>query len=240
MEPQVYSLAAKVEERHWWFEGRRAVLGSVIEAFAGKDRPLDILEVGCGNGGNLPLLSSYGRVHALEMDQAARQRADARGLARVEEGCLPGPLGFGEERFDLIAALDVLEHVDDDAGAVEAMRSRLKPRGLLLITVPAYAWLWSRHDLASRHRRRYSKDSLGALIRRVGLDVAYASYFNFLLFPAAVAQIKIGWILKGSAMNIPPEPVNKMLKALFSLESRLIPRVSFPYGLSIVLCARNR
>ena len=242
MDVEAYSLAAEVEDEHWWFRGRRAILRSVLDRYIpSASRSRTILEVGCGNGGNLPLLSAYGHVLAVEKDDAARARASSRGVAHVERGWLPDGLPYAEDRFDLIAAFDVLEHVDEDGEAVRALRSRLTLNGLLIVTVPAFGWLWSRHDEFSHHKRRYTRAGLSALLTACGFGITYSSYFNTFLFPAAVAHMKLGPLLRvtpAQAMRIPPPPVNRALTAIFSFESAFIPRWSFPYGVSVLLCAR--
>jgi SAM-dependent methyltransferase len=177
------------------------------------------------------------------MDETARSRASNRGIARVERGWLPDGLPFEDRRFDLIVALDVLEHIDDDRAALLALRHRLAPHGLLVVTVPAYGWLWGWRDEFSKHKRRYARPSLIAGLTEVGLDVTYSSYFNTLLFPVAVAYGKLEKFLFTSAyqaLSVPPAPVNRALAAIFELERLFIPRVAFPYGLSILVCARRR
>jgi SAM-dependent methyltransferase len=241
MNPDAYTLAAQSEEQHWWFAARRDVLRSVLDRFCPRGNDRGVLEAGCGNGGNLPLLADYGSLCAFEIHDEARRRASARGIARVEKGWLPDGVPFGDVRFDLVAALDVLEHVEDDASAVRALRNTLAPAGLLLLTVPAYTWLWSRHDELSHHRRRYSLPQLVSLVEKCGLRTAYASYFNSLLFPAGVAHIKLSGWLGGhplGALRVPAAPINGLLREVFRLERHLLPRVSLPFGISIVVCAR--
>lgn len=244
MDIEAYSLAAEVEDEHWWFRGRRAILRSILDRYVPPaSRPRTILEVGCGNGGNLLLLSAYGQVFAVEKDDAARTRASSRGVAHVEKGWLPDGLPYAEDRFDLIAAFDVLEHIDDDREAVRALRNRITPNGLLVVTVPAFGWLWSQHDDVSHHKRRYTRAGLLALLTECCFDITYSSYFNTLLFPIAVSHVALGKVLGGSpycALQMPPRPVNRLLEAVFSLERVLIPRASFPYGLSILLCAHPK
>lgn len=244
MQAEAYILMAQVENEHWWWRGRRAVLRSVLGRYApesGAGRT--VLEVGCGSGGNLPMLSLYGTLCAVELDDGARTQAVQRGLARVEKGWLPDGLPFDGERFDLIAALDVLEHIDDDRGSLRALRERLSPNGLLLLTVPAYMWLWSSQDEFSHHRRRYTRSQCVSLVRDSGLEVLYSSYFNTLLFPLAVARIALSNLFGGSgdaAVKKPPGLLNCALKGIFASEGAVLPRLSFPYGLSIVVCARAK
>jgi SAM-dependent methyltransferase len=238
MDADIYPAVAGIEDRHWWFRGRRAILARVLDRYA-PPPPRRILEVGCGNGGNLPLLAKYGELSAAEVDDGARERAAARGLARIAKGRLPHGLPFLDERFDLIAALDVLEHVDDDAAALRALQARLDPGGVLVATVPAYSWLWSRHDEATHHKRRYTLPSFVAKVRAAGFAPLHASYFNTLLFPLAVAHIKLVQPLApGAGLALPPAPVNRALAALFAAERWMVPRLALPFGLSILACAR--
>jgi SAM-dependent methyltransferase len=240
VESEVYAAAARVEEDHWWFRGRRAIVRSVLARYA-SGRDGKILEVGCGNGGNLSLLAGFGDVTAVEMDAQARARAAARGVARVTPGWLPDGLPFEAAQFDLVAALDVLEHVPDEPQALAALRRQLRPGALLLLTVPAYQWLWGAHDTASHHQRRYTRGRLVARLRAAGLQPVYASYFNTLLFPLAVAYIKgvrPRQPRPAASVDLPPAPLNRLLGWTLAAERAVIPRWRLPYGVSIVACAR--
>jgi SAM-dependent methyltransferase len=232
--PEAYAAAAQVEDRHWWFCARREILRAVLDRQLAPMAGRTLLEVGCGNGGNLPLLARYGQVSAVETSPEARQRAAARGLARVEAGALPDALPFADMRFDVVAALDVLEHVEEEQAALAALRARLKAGGLLLLTVPAFAWLWSGHDELSHHQRRYTRPALAEKVRAAGFRVAHATYFNTLLFPLAVAHIKLG--APQAALRIPGAGANALLKCVFSLERHLAPALRLPFGVSILLC----
>jgi SAM-dependent methyltransferase len=241
MQEQAYEIAARIETDHWWFSGRREILAALLDRYLPPSTvPRRILEVGCGNGGNLALLAAYGSVFAVEKDDGARERAALRRIGTVERGWLPDALPFAGDSFDVIAALDVLEHLEDDAAAVRALRDRLSERGMLIVTVPAFQWLWSEHDVLSQHVRRYTRQRFAMLLRHAGLNVLYCGYFNSLLFPFAVANIALGRLAPRDTrrgLQIPPRGINRALRWIFTIESRLVTRIQLPVGLSIVACA---
>src|SRR6185503_10626513 len=231
-------LAAQVEDEHWWFSARRSILRAVLDRYLPPVPGRTLLELGCGHGGHLPLLARYGKLCAVEMDDAARQRAAARGMAAVQPGALPDAIPFAGQQFDVVAALDVLEHVAEERAALVAMRVKLRRGGCLLLTVPAFNWLWSRHDEASNHRRRYSKGALVEQVREAGFEIAHATYFNTVLFPALAAYLKLSGPFSGDThqgLRIPPRPINALLRAIFSAERYLVPRLTLPFGVSILL-----
>jgi SAM-dependent methyltransferase len=241
MDPKLYPQMAALEDVHWWFVARRMILNQVIAKLALPNNA-EIFEAGCGTGGNLDLLSSHGRVYAMELDDVARNFASVRELATIQSGRLPNTIPFADRRFDLIVLLDVLEHLDDDAASLQALRSRLKPDGWLLITVPAYSFLWSQHDVVHHHKRRYVMRSLRRVVKRSGYDVRYASYFNTVLFPL-VAGIRLLQKLfgggKGDDLTMPSKLANRVLTALFASERHAIGRFSLPFGVSLLLLAQN-
>src|SRR5436190_3399732 len=155
MNPEAYLEMADTEARHWWFAGRRAILASLIQRFELR-ADARILEIGAGTGGNLPMLSSFGKVSALEMDDAARAIAIEKTGRRfdIRSGCCPANIPFMDERFDLICLFDVLEHIDDDSGTLAAIKTMMTAQARVLVTVSAYRWLWSTHDEFLHHKRR--------------------------------------------------------------------------------------
>ena len=241
MDAAYYAEYAAAEDAHWWFVARRRILDRVLD---GLDLPADaaILEAGCGTGGNLAMLARHGRLLAFEIDDGAREVADKRSVTDVAAGALPEPIPFGDECFDLIAMLDVLEHVADDRGALVNLRERLVPGGRLLVTVPAYMFLWSRHDEINHHQRRYTRSALARLMQETGYDVRHATYFNTLLFPLVFGVRTLNNLLgrdEGSDLAMPSPPVNKLLTQVFASERHLVPRATLPFGVSILLVAQR-
>ncbi|NDY92752.1 class I SAM-dependent methyltransferase [Ideonella livida] len=242
MENDVYHQFHAVEEHHWWFRGRRRVLLRVLQALLPPcpgPQPRTVLEVGCGTGGNLPLLATLGRVSAMELDAGARARAQARGLCEVRSGHLPDAVPF-HTTFDLVCALDVVEHVADDVAALRALADRLAPQGRLLVTVPAYGFLWSQHDVRNHHHRRYTRGQLLRAMAQAGLRVHYASYFNCWLFPAALASRGLQRLLRrplGDELALPHPAINRLLERVLASEGALLPRIRLPFGLSVVAVA---
>ncbi|HZU51408.1 MAG TPA: class I SAM-dependent methyltransferase [Sphingomicrobium sp.] len=241
MERAVFDRMAELDEHHWWFRARRRILEALIERVIRPPREARVLEVGCGTGHNLPMLAKFGSVEASELDPSARALAAKRLGARVLEAKLPDVSMFERNGYDLIALLDVLEHVPDDLGSLRAIHRRLKPGGALLLTVPANPWMWSAHDCAHHHFRRYTRRKLADLFLRSGLEVQLLSYFNSLLFaPIAAARI-VGKISgkDGADDNLPGARTNAILETIFGLEATLLGRVRFPFGVSLVAVVRR-
>lgn len=196
MERATYEIEAELERRHWWFRGRRRLLGRLL---ARLDPPLPagarVLDVGCGTGANAPVLSEGGRlaigVEASliplglagtgERGHAARVRGDASRLP------------FLDRAFDLVVALDVLEHIDDDLGAARELLRVLRPVGALVVFVPALMLLWGFQDEVSHHRRRYARSQLRDVITGAGCEVQRLTFFNTLLFPPILA---VRWAMR--------------------------------------------
>ncbi len=226
-----------MEDRHWWFEGRRVILRRLLEA-QGVSGP--VLEVGCGNGANLGMLEAFGQITAVEPDDGDRARAAARGIGDVLPGSLPDGLAV-DGPFGIVLALDVIEHVEDDLASVIAMRGLLGPGGHLVLTVPAYPWLWSNHDRVNGHFRRYTRRTLSTLLARADMRIERLSYFNsFLLAPIAAVRL-LGRLIgqDGAGTGLPPGSINMALLKLLGFEARLLGRSNLPVGVSLVAIARR-
>ena len=235
MERIVYDQMAELDERHWWYRARREVLAALIRRLAQPKAGAHILEIGCGTGHNLPMLSGFGKVDALELDEAARELAEKRLGRKIMRAPLPEIADVRDKHYDLIGAFDVIEHIDDDHAAVASIATKLKPGGKFIMTVPAHRWMWTAHDVANHHKRRYSKRSLKALIEGSPLHLDAIGYFNSLLFPVAVAE-RMASKLRGkntADLELPPAPLNTALERTFASERHLVGRVPLPPGLSL-------
>jgi SAM-dependent methyltransferase len=244
MDPSLYrEFAERHEARHWWFVGRRRIIASVLEDLLGARRNLRILDIGCGTGGMLPLLSPYGRVTGIDPAEAAirysKQRYDS--LAELVQVDFPREVPSGGS-YDLVTLFDVLEHLDDDAKALVAAASLLRPGGRLLITVPALRSLWSPHDVINQHRRRYLRHELKGRIEAAGFHLDRLSYFNSLLFPAVFGArlLRRRLARKGdrrSDFRIGNSWINSRLADLFGAERHLLKRCDLPLGVSLLAIA---
>lgn len=241
MEAEVYARMAELDSEHWWFAARRDILESVISRVVRPPAQARILEIGCGTGHNLEMLSQFGRVEATELNDSARELASRRLGRAVQSAALPDLSMFDDSSFDMVALLDVLEHIADDRQALQAIIGLLKPGGKLLVTVPGNPWMWSAHDVAHHHHRRYRKSQLRRLAEDAGFAVQLLSPFNTLLFPA-VAAARIAGKLTGRESaddSLPSKPVNAVLRSVFSLERSLVGRVPLPFGVSLVAVFRR-
>ncbi|HEY0623316.1 class I SAM-dependent methyltransferase [Sphingomonas sp.] len=242
MDRIVYDRMAEHDSTHWWYVARRDILADFIAREVSLPKGARILEIGCGTGHNLPMLGAFGEVDAIEIDPAAREIASKRLGKPVGSAPLPELSGVADGQYDMIAVLDVVEHIEDDVAALEAMAKRLKPGGTILITVPAHQWMWSAHDVVNHHKRRYSKATLIAALERAGLKWRKLGYFNSLLFPAAVAARLAGKLTgKDDSDDSPPaKPLNAIFEKVFGLERHLLGRVPLPPGLSLIVLAQPK
>ena len=241
MDRAVFDRMAELDQQHWWFTARRRILAEVIRRIVRPPTAARILELGCGTGHNLDMLGAFGTVEASELDDHARELAAKRLGRAIEAAALPDLSRFPADSYDMIALLDVLEHVVDDKGSLAAIFTRLKPGGALLLTVPANPWMWSAHDVAHHHHRRYRKTDLAALARAAGYEIDLLSPFNTMLFPL-IAGVRVLNKVRGhdSADDaLPAKPVNSVLDRLFGFEAGLIGRLPFPFGVSLVAVLRR-
>jgi SAM-dependent methyltransferase len=235
MDRSIYDAMAAQDSVHWWYVARRDVLHDLISREISLPANARILEIGCGTGHNLSMLAKFGTVEGSELDPASRAMAIERFGPVIGDARLPDLEGVEHGRYDMVALLDVLEHVEDDVAALKGIAKRLKPGGKILITVPQYQWMWSGHDVANHHFKRYSKKSFRAAVAASGLELQMLSSFNSLLFPLAAASRAAAKIRhrEGSDDSLPPPPINGLFRTIFGLERHLIGRVPLPPGVSL-------
>lgn len=239
MDRIVYDRMAAHDTTHWWYRARREILSDYLTRYGDLPQGARILEIGCGTGHNLPMLASFGEVDAIEIDETAAAKASERLGKAVGSAPLPELNGVAPGSYDLVAVLDVVEHVEDDVAALKAIASVLRPGGKILITVPAHQWMWSAHDVVNHHKRRYSKTTLISALEKAGLRWRKLRWFNSLLFPVAVAHRVLGKLTgkDDSDDSPPPAPLNAAFEAIFGLERHIVGRLPMPPGLSIIALA---
>jgi len=248
MDPAYVATHLEEEQRHWWFQGRLAVLRSVLRATLPPGR-LRIVEIGCGGGALLALSAEFGEVVGVEATEAFLDAARRRGLP-VLRGSLPDALPLDPDSFDGVFLFDVLEHIEDDRAALRAVRRILKPGGLLICTGPAYPWLWGPHDEVLGHRRRYTARTLRQVALDADLRPLRVTYFNTLLAPAIVLVRALRRRrYRPSDVGIPggrppahdlvrPAPVlNALFARIFAWEAGLLRWVDLPFGISVLMVA---
>jgi SAM-dependent methyltransferase len=232
----------RAEDRHWWYRGRRSVLDRVIDDLHLPARA-EILDAGCGSGRNMIEFARHGTVTGVELSEASVRIARERQAGEVIEGSvLEMPFELG--RFDLAASLDVIEHLDDDLAALRELRRVVKPGGTLLVTVPAYQWLWSGHDIVNHHYRRYTRRTLQRVGEQAGWKQMRTTYFNSLLLPAAILLRVLDRFNRKTTESsldlwVPPAPLNWLLERPLALEAAMIGRGGrIPAGLSLLAVFR--
>ena len=243
MQRGFYRQYAELEDRHWWFVGRRQILQHVLHTALGGATALRVLDFGCGTGGWLCCLDPYGTVSAVDADLDAVRFTQARGRDDVQQVAPGERLPFADGTFGLLSALDVLEHIEDDLEAVRELRRVARPGALLLVTVPAFAFLWGDQDEISQHFRRYTPRRLQALLEEGGFAVEHVSCFNSVLFPV-VAAVRTGRRLvrrpraDRTDFDIGPTWANAVLTRVLGSEAGVVSRRRVPLGVSVLALAR--
>ena len=251
MKHEEYERMYRFEDTYWWFVARRRLIASLLDAHYPRDGRLRLLDIGCGTGAMLDVLAPFGDVVGADFAPEALQFCRARGaeqgrtypLTRADVRRLP----FAGDSFDAVTAMDVIEHIDDDKAASAEIFRVLKPGGRLFVTVPAYQFLWSEHDEALHHHRRYTAPHLKDVFQRVGFSVPKVSYTVSSLLPPIAAYRLVSNLLPGRQKNgekkadlvqVSPR-VNAALESLCAWETRLVGRTNLPFGVTVVCVAEK-
>jgi SAM-dependent methyltransferase len=244
MEQHTYAIMDEVEGSHWWFVGRRAILESFLGPIAGKLKgngtALHILDVGCGTGANLEMLSQYGEAEGVDVSDDALEFCRRKGL-NVQKG-VAEQLPYADGTFDLTTALDVVEHLDDDIAGLKEMFRVTKKGGYSLIFVPACMWLWGVQDDISNHRIRYTRRQIVDRLKAAGYEIQRATYANWTFFTPIFAGrlfMKATGIKPESENNVNISALNGIFGKLFAAERFWLRNLNFPFGVSIVVVARK-
>lgn len=233
-----------LERNHWWFKVRALILNQHIGKYFSKNQNIKILNIGVATGATTDFLSKYGKVISVEYDQICSIETYKKIQKPIVNGSIT-KLPFGDNLFDLVCAFDVIEHVENDQLAVDEMVRACKDRGMICVTVPAYMFLWSKHDVVNNHFRRYSAQSLKNLFNKNAGRILYSSYFNSILFPAvAFFRLISGFlpeksIRKGAGSDFSvfnqDSFINNVFYKIFYLELILLKKFKFLFGTSLLL-----
>jgi SAM-dependent methyltransferase len=241
-----------VEDNHFWFGATRRVIFEALERALGDRFPsANLLDIGCGTGYTLARLPKRMRTVGVDFSPTAlafaRDRLGEKANTKLVRGSAYA-LPFANERFDAVLALDVLEHLEDDLGAAKEMRRVLKKGGVAVVTVPAFDELWSSHDEALDHQRRYRLAQIEEVLREAGFTIEHGTYYNFFLFPLVAAARMAGRLRaatgaapdrsKSTDLRVPPAPMNAFLGSVLASERFLAPRMRLPIGVSCMVLAR--
>jgi SAM-dependent methyltransferase len=244
MQEHAYPIMYEVEDTHWWYAGRRRIISSflarVCQNFQTRPR---ILDVGCGTGANLEVLEEFGETEGVDISHEALAFCRERGFDNVRHGAAE-QLPHDDNTFDVVTALDVIEHLDDDLASLREMRRVLRPGGRVLLFVPAFMFLWGVQDDVSNHRRRYKLNELERVVEAAGFEVERATYANITFFAPILlvrAFMRLARIRPASGdfkINVPA--FNGVLGRVFGAERFWLSRMNFPFGVSALCVARRK
>jgi SAM-dependent methyltransferase len=244
MQQHTYAIMREVEDTHWWFAGRRRILKGLLRQLvsesgvAGRPR---ILDVGCGTGANLELLGEFGDAEGVDVSPDALRFCRDRGLDKVHLGAAE-ELPFEDQTFNIVTALDVVEHLDDDVAGLKEMYRVLKPGGRAMFFVPAFTFLWGVQDDISHHRRRYTLKQIKSAVSRAGFKVERGTYANITFFAPIFAGrilMKLTRIKPASENNINVSALNGFFGRVFGAESSVLNHMNLPFGVSAICIARR-
>ena len=243
MKEHTYPIMFRIEQSHWWYAGRRKILARFVEDICRRvtDRRPRILDVGCGTGANLLMLSKYGDAEGVDVSEDALAFCRERGLENVKLGAAE-ELPYDDGTFDLVTALDVVEHLDDDLAGLREMRRVLRPGGHVLLFVPTFMFLWGLQDDVSNHRRRYRMPELQRVLEQAGFEIERTTYANITFFMPILAMrklMRLTGIKAESENNINVSALNGVLARLLGAERFVLRYMNIPFGVSGLCVARK-
>ena len=243
MKEHTYPIMFRVEQSHWWYTGRRRILASFVENICRRvtDRRPRILDVGCGTGANLLMLSEYGDAEGIDISNDALAFCRERGLDKVKLGA-GEKLPYDDGMFDLVTAFDVVEHMDDDLAGLSEMRRVLRPGGRVLLFVPTFMFLWGLQDDVSNHRRRYRLPELTRVLEEAGFEIERSTYANITFFLPILMVRKLMRLMgittdTENSINVPA--LNGVLGRVLGAESFVLRYMNIPFGVSGLCVARK-
>ena len=241
MQSHHYPILYEVEDTHWWYVGRRRIIQSLVERISTTLKTERILDVGCGTGANLKMLAAFGKAEGVDISPQAVDFCHERGLDSVKLGAIE-QLPYENNSFDLVTALDVIEHLDDDAAGLREMRRVLRRDGRVLLFVPAFMFLWGVQDDVSHHRRRYTMRQLKERVRAAGFEIERATFANITFFlPTLVGRVlmRLTGLRPASENNLTISFLNKPLGMILGAEHYWLRHMNLPIGVSAICVARR-
>jgi SAM-dependent methyltransferase len=247
MEKDEYRIMRDIEQTYWWFVGKQFLVRRILQRLPLNKRRQDrILDIGCGTGIMLKLLEKFGVSYGAECSPDAIRFLRHRGLNLIVRSDVDQSVPFKDNTFSAITCLDVLEHLDNDLKLLKEMGRVCKPGGHVILTVPAFDFLWSSHDIALRHKRRYTRKAMLERTSGLGYRVMKASYYNTILFLPVLAARKLRGF-SGSKKHarsdffLPiPNWLNTLLSSLFVFEICCLRFLNFLFGVSLLLVLQKR
>ena len=243
MQEHTYPIMFRIEQSHWWYTGRRKILANFVEEICRRvtDRRPRILDVGCGTGANLLMLSDYGDAEGVDISKDALAFCRERGLDKVKLGA-GEELPYDDGTFDLVTAFDVVEHMDDDLAGLREMRRVLRPGGRVLLFVPTFMFLWGVQDDVSNHRRRYRLPELRRVLEQAGFEIERSTYANITFFlPILFVRklMRLTGVKAETENNINVSALNGVLGKVLGAESVVLKYMDIPFGVSGLCVARK-
>jgi 2-polyprenyl-3-methyl-5-hydroxy-6-metoxy-1,4-benzoquinol methylase len=245
MDKTLYKTFFELQNNHWWFKVKKKIVINHISLFFAKKskKNVNVLDIGCGSGLMLKALKRFGKLYGMDASNDAINFSRTLKAGVIKKGSLPKNLPFSKESFDLIIALDVIEHIEEDGKALNSINFLMKKNGILVLTVPALMSLWSQFDEVNHHKRRYRKSELTHKLKAANFQILRISYFNFFLFPMIYIYRKATVFLKKeevSDLKMPSKTINFILEKIFLIESYFLSVVNFPIGVSIIAVVKKK